>query len=81
MTEAQVYEKLTELFQDIFMREDLALTPELTAKDVPGWNSFKQIDIMLTVEERFDIQINVHELESLASVGDLAKLILAKTQH
>jgi acyl carrier protein len=77
--ESEVYEKLTAMFCDIFMREEIVLTPQTTAKDVPGWDSFKQIEIMIATEEMFDIKININELENLGNVGDLAAMILAKT--
>ncbi len=74
----EVYGKLTEIFQDIFMRDDLTLTPELTAKDVPGWDSFKQIEIIIAVEEAYQIRFRTKDLDSLHNVGDLARTILEK---
>jgi acyl carrier protein len=78
-TEAEIYVVLTEIFSDVFMRDDLDLTPALTAKDVMGWDSFKQIEIIMATEERFGIKFNTRELDSLLSVGDLVKAIAAKT--
>ncbi len=78
MTEAEAYEQLTEIFRDVFMRDDMVLTPELTAKDVPGWDSFKQIEIILTLEERLNIKIGVQDLERLKCVGDLATVLREK---
>ena len=77
--EATVYNDLTEVFHDVFMRDDIALTPGLTAKQVPGWDSFKQIEIIMASEEKWKIRFNTRELDSLLSVGDLAKMIVAKT--
>jgi acyl carrier protein len=62
----------------VFLREDLELRPALSAKDVPGWDSFKQIDIILAVEERYGIKLNTKELDSLNNVGDLVRTISAK---
>jgi acyl carrier protein len=70
--------KLTEIFQDIFMRDDLTLTPELTAKEVPGWDSFKQIEIIIAIEEAYQIRFRTKDLDSLHNVGDLARTILEK---
>ncbi|HEX2940196.1 MAG TPA: acyl carrier protein [Rhodopila sp.] len=77
--EAGIYDALTEIFHDIFMRDDLKLTPELTAKQVQGWDSFKQIEIIMACEEKWGIKFNTRELDSLRCVGDLASLISAKT--
>jgi acyl carrier protein len=77
--EADVYTDLKEIFDDVFMRDDIALTPELTAKQVQGWDSFKQIEIVMASEEKWKIKFNTRELDGLQAVGDLAKLIVAKT--
>ncbi|HUZ62657.1 MAG TPA: acyl carrier protein [Acetobacteraceae bacterium] len=79
MTEAEIYSALTEIFHDVFMRDDIALTPALSAPDVEGWDSFKMIEIIISTEERFGIKMNTKELDSLQSVGDLAALIGSKT--
>lgn len=78
-TEAEIYPALSEIFADVFMRDDLKLTPALTAKDVQGWDSFKQIEIIMATEERYGIKFNTRELDSLQSVGDLVKVIATKT--
>jgi acyl carrier protein len=78
-SEAEIYSRLHEIFSDVFLRDDLKLTPSLTARGVEGWDSFKQIEIVMATEERFGIKFNTRELDSLLSVGDLAKAIEAKT--
>jgi acyl carrier protein len=77
--ESEVYPALTEIFHDVFMRDDIALTPTLTAKQVQGWDSFKQIEIIMASEERWKIKFNTRELDALLSVGDLARMISGKT--
>ena len=74
-----VYDALTEIFNDVFMRDDMRLTPSLSARDVPDWDSFKQIEIMVSVEEKFDIKLSTREIDSLKSVGDLADVIARKS--
>jgi len=69
---------LTEIFNDVFMRDDMRLTPELSAKDVQGWDSFKQIEIIISCEERFGIKLNTREIDGLKNVGDLMRVIAAK---
>jgi acyl carrier protein len=78
-TEAQIYPALTTIFHDVFLRDDLALTPELTARDVQGWDSFKQIEIIMASEEQWKIRFSTRELDGLRSVGDLVKTIARKT--
>jgi acyl carrier protein len=79
MSEAEIYAALGEIFQDVFLTDDIQLRPDLSAKDVAGWDSFKQIDIILAVEEKYRIKLNTRELDSLHNVGDLVRVIAAKT--
>ncbi len=79
MTEQEIYAALGEVFGDVFLRDDLTLTPDLSAKDVPGWDSFKQIEIVMATEQRFGIKLRTREIDGLKSVGDLAALISSKT--
>jgi acyl carrier protein len=78
-TEADIYPALTTIFHDVFLRDDLTLTPELNAKDVQGWDSFKQIEIIMASEEQWKIRFSTRELDALRSVGDLVRTIAAKT--
>ena len=78
MTEPEIYAALTEIFHDLFMRDDLVLTAGLNAKDVAGWDSFKQIEIVMATEERFAIKLHTRELDRLHNVGDLVSVIAAK---
>ncbi len=57
------------------MSDDLALSPETTAKDVPGWDSFKMVEIIVTVEERFGVQITSRDVDRLRNLGDLVTMI------
>ena len=74
----EIYAALTEIFSDIFMRDDIVLRPDLSARDVKEWDSFRQIDIIMATEERFGIRMTTKELDSLQTVGDLVAVIAAK---
>ena len=79
MTKPEIYEVLTRIFREVFASEDMILSDELSAKEVPDWDSFKQIEIIIAVEERFGIKFRTREMDSLNNVGDLVKLIASKT--
>ena len=75
MSEAEIYAALTEIFRDVFLDDDMQLTPALSAKHVNGWDSFKQIEIILATETRFGIRLKTKEIDNLSCVGDLAGVI------
>jgi acyl carrier protein len=79
MPEHEIYETLTPIFRDVFVRDDLVLRPDLTAKDIADWDSFKQIEIIIAVQEHYGIKFRTRELDTLNNVGDLVSLIASKT--
>ncbi len=78
MTEPDIYAAMTEIFHDVFLRDDLVLMTTLAAKDVAGWDSFRQIEIVIATEERFGIKFHTRELDRLQNVGDLIAMITEK---
>jgi acyl carrier protein len=75
MDEPQIYAILAKVFQDVFDDDSINVTPELSAKDVDGWDSLNHIRLLLTVEKAFKIKFSTSEIGKLENVGDLAALI------
>jgi acyl carrier protein len=74
MTRADVIAKLQTIFDDIFL-EPVALTSELSAADVPEWDSLLQISLVVAVEAGFGVRFRVGEVEGTRNVGEFADLI------
>jgi acyl carrier protein len=77
MDEAQIYSRLAEIFEDVFDEENIKITPELSAKDVDGWDSLTHIRLILTIEKTFKIKFSTSEIGRLENVGDLVSLVKA----
>lgn len=78
MQQHNIYLQLTAIFRDLFDDDSLILTPELTAADIPDWDSFNHINLIVAVEASFGIKFQTAELESLHTVGHLVDLIQSK---
>jgi len=76
--EAAIYASLAETFSEVFERDDISLSARTSAHDIDGWDSLKQIMILVNVEEKFGIKFSTREMDSLGCVGDLVALIVAK---
>jgi acyl carrier protein len=77
--QVRILEEVTTLLRDIFAQEDLVVTPVTTAADVSGWDSMKQIEIVIAAEEKYGIRLKAREVDAMRSVGDLIALIDEKT--
>jgi acyl carrier protein len=80
MDESQIYTRLAQVFEDVFDDDTIEVTPELSAKDVDGWDSLNHIRLILTIEKAFKIKFSTSEIGKLQNVGDLVTLIGAKAE-
>jgi len=78
MDESQIYARLKDVFADVFDEESITLTPDLSAKDVDGWDSLAHIRLVLTVEKEFKIKFSTSDIVKLQNVGGLVTLIQAR---
>jgi acyl carrier protein len=80
MNQAEVIAKLQTIFDDIFL-EPVKLTPELTAKQVPEWDSLTHISLLVAVEKAFAVRFRVGEVEKTRNVGEFADLITRRIEE
>ena len=78
MDQSEIYPKMTAILQEVFDRDDIEATPTLAADQVEGWDSFKQVEILIAVQEEFGMKFSSRELDTLKNVGDLVGIIEAK---
>jgi len=78
MDEQQIYARLSEIFQDVFDEDHIEVTPELSAKDVDGWDSLTHIRLILTIEKAFGVKFSTSEIGKLENVGALVSLIKSR---
>ena len=79
MNESQIYDRLSAIFFDIFDDDGIVLRPETTARDVPGWDSFAHVNIIVATEQAFGIKFHAAEIGRLQNVSELVSLIARKT--
>ncbi len=79
MVEADAYQRLTGILREVFERNDIVATPTLMARDVVGWDSFKQVEILLLIEEETGVRFTPSEAQSLGNVGDIARIMLSRS--
>jgi acyl carrier protein len=76
-----VHDELERLFRDVFGDEALVLTDETTARDVPGWDSLGHVNLMFSIEERFNVRFRGNELAEFANVGELERFLEARSNN
>lgn len=75
MTRPEIFEKLTEIFRDVFDDDTLTISDTTTAADVEDWDSLTHITLLATVEDEFDVKFSMKAVQGLKNVGELADLV------
>jgi acyl carrier protein len=78
MESSLVHERMQSVFRNVFNQPALELTDELTAAEVPGWDSLAHIGLMFSLESEFGVTFSDNELSLLDNVGGLRKVIEIK---
>ena len=78
MEKNEINHTLTSVFQRVFQEPGLAVTREMTSRDVAHWDSLRHIVMITDVENTFAVKFSLREVMKLKNVGDLIDLIHAK---
>jgi acyl carrier protein len=75
----ELLERLNRIFCEVFDDDDIKISHEMTASDVDGWDSLSHVNLITTIEARFNIRFNQKELLKQRNIGDLLADIGRKT--
>ncbi len=78
MTREYVYEQMNRIFRNVFDDESIELHDETNAEDIEDWDSLEQINLIVAIENEFEMMFDMTEIADLANVGEMVDLILKK---
>jgi acyl carrier protein len=67
--------KVETLLAKVMQRPLPCVEAPTALKDIPGWDSVMMVRLMLVVEEQLGRELSESELEAIATVGDVERLI------
>ena len=78
MTREEVFERLNEIFRDVFDDESITVEEETTADDIDDWDSLEHINLVNAIEDEFDIKFDMGQIVTMKNVGEMVDIILEK---
>ncbi len=78
MSREEVFEKLNEVFCDIFDDDDITVTDATTADDIEGWDSLEHINLIAAVEQEFGMKFNMGQIVAMKNVGEMVDIIMSQ---
>ena len=78
MNRRDVFEMLNTIFRNNFDDESIILNEETSSADIESWNSLKQINLIVAIQDEFKIKFNIDEVNAMNDVGKIVDFILEK---
>ncbi len=80
MNKDEIIEKLNTVFCEVFDDDTIRITENTTADDIEDWDSLEHINLLVAVEETFQIKFSMQEVAHLQNVGEMINLISSKLE-
>ncbi len=80
MTKEMILEVIAGIIRQLFDDESICITPDTSAADIDGWDSFEHINILVAIESEFDVRFDMDQVYSAKNVGELVELVFAAKQ-
>ena len=74
----EIYERLNDIFRDVFDDDSISVTANTTAADIEDWDSLSHITLMAAVEDEFRMKFSMKELVEMKNVGEMVTIIAAR---
>lgn len=78
MSREEIFEKLNEVFRDVFDDEEITVSDATTAKDIEDWDSLEHINLIAAIEQEFGMKFTMGQVVTMKNVGEMADIIVEK---
>ena len=78
MTETEVFDRVAKRLRELNDRGVSEITPTTDLRDDLGLNSLDAVDLVLEIEDEFDIELPDEEITALARVADVVKAVTTR---
>lgn len=78
MSREEVFEKVQEIFRDVFDDETLTISDQTNSDEIDDWDSLEHISLIVSMEKEFSMKFDIKEVNLLENVGEMIDLIIRK---
>ena len=71
----QVDTKVENLLSEVLQMPSSEITDDLTMKDVEAWDSLKHMELIVALEQSFEIQLSFDEIVAMQSVREIKRVL------
>lgn len=79
MDRTEVRDRLEKVMREVFDDESIVIKDETCADDIDAWDSLTHVELIVAVEEEFEMKLSAKEIVRLKNVGEFINLIHDKS--
>lgn len=76
MNREEIFEKLNEIFREVFEDDSIVVTDSTSSADIEDWDSLTHITLISEVEDAFDIKFSMKDVIGMKNVGEMVDIIM-----
>ncbi len=76
MNRDEVFDKLNEIFRDVFDDDSITVNDSTNSDDIEDWDSLEHINLVAAVEQEFGIKFTMAQVLGMKNVGEMVDIIL-----
>ncbi len=81
MDRKSIFNKVQDIFREIFADETLKISDKMTANDLESWDSIMHINLMEAIQDEFNILFDFDEIAEMVEVNDIISAVSNKVEE
>jgi acyl carrier protein len=77
---SNVWEQVRGMASDLFGIPTNQITMASSPESIEAWDSVQHLNLVLALEQKFNLQLSPQEIEQMKNMGDIARLVEGKLQ-
>jgi len=75
-----VFEHIRGIASDLFAIPAERITSDSSPDSIEAWDSIQHLNLVLAIEEKFNLQLTPEEIEQMKNIGQIAKIVEGKLE-
>ena len=75
-----IIEQIRGIASDLFSLPPENITAESAPENLEAWDSTQHLNLVLAIEEKFNLQLSPEDIDQMRSIGAIATLVESRVQ-
>jgi acyl carrier protein len=71
-------QRVQRVFREVFDDEQMQINDQISPKTYPAWDSFAQVQLIMGLEQEFEVKFETREVLELQSVSSFKRSLVEK---